>query len=197
MTQVELLVTLGVMILVMGIYFTSTLFFQKQQQHQVEAIEGTTEVLSFLQNLKRDLGAAGTISAAAGSSSFTLTQNLTSGPTSVTYQITSGHSNCGGGSRKPFNCTQIRRNDGVSSILVAQPLRFEWCVPQPAPASGPDCAALNTISGPGAATTAPRRFSGRIEIPRETGGGNLTIPFVFTLEGMPWGARQARLIRLN
>jgi len=198
MTLVELLVTIGVSAIVMIIFFSSTLLFQKQQKGQIDAVEGSAEATSFLQTLKKDLAVSQGIT--NGGTTFTLTQPFSNGSSaSITYLIQPNQT-CDGTLRKNFNCTRIFRSQGASQQLLAQLVGFEWCVsPAAAPSNpeiGPDCAALSpsVVPRPANGKVAPRRFFGRITIPQSGTSRNQVIPFLLTLEGMPWGSGGGQLV---
>jgi prepilin-type N-terminal cleavage/methylation domain-containing protein len=197
MTLVELLVTIGVSSIAMIIFFSSTLIFQKQQKGQIDAVEGSAETMSFLQVLKKDLSVSENVSISG--TTFTLTQPLSNGSsTSIAYMIQPNQT-CDGTLRKNFICTRVLRSQGGASQLLAQLVSFEWCA-SPAvlsnPEIGPDCAALSpsVVPRPANGKVAPRRFFGRITIPQSGTTRNQVIPFLFTLEGMPWGSGNGQLV---
>lgn len=225
LSVVELLVSVTIMLVTLSIYFTSTILFQKQNQRQLETIESTSETYVLLETLKRDLAAASTITALGGTKGFQLIHNFSDGSSkAVNYTIVANQTNCGGTIRKTFTCTKISRTQSDTGltisippeeeggepmtgmaydfkkprILLVQTLGFKWCVPATTlgdAAIGPNCADLASLSAPAVAKNVPRRFLGRIEIPRGSSTQSLVIPFIFGLEGLAWGGRSSRIER--
>ncbi len=198
MTLVELLVTIGVSSIAMIIFFSSTLVFQKQQKGQIDAVEGSAETMSFLQTLKKDLSVSESFSVSG--TTLRLKQPLSNGTTASIDYVIQPNQNCSGALRKDFTCTRILRSQGGSQQLLAQLVSFEWCASPStnptAPEIGPDCGALapSVVPRPANGKTAPRRFFGRISIPQSGTTRNQVIPFLFTLEGMPWGSGNGQLV---